>query len=205
MSISGALSLKNILLAISIFLVGSNIYLKKKVDKLDNELGIAKSNIIQYENLVSKSKDNNRSLTLTIEDFKQSNDSLIQEIKKTKDSLKIKDKQLKQALSATTLLTDTITKVIPAKEKDFSVELKPNQLTTFKISRVDSILTCIPEIYNRQDLFVYKSKVWRNRRKNWFQRLIHFDFKKDLIENYQIINTNELIQVVDTRVINISK
>lgn len=205
MKILRALNLKNILIAISIFLVGSNIYLKKKVDRLDNELGIAKSNIIQYENLVSQSKDNNRVLQLTIDDFRQSNDSLIQEIHKTKDSLKIKDKQLTQALSATTLLTDTITKVIPTKEKDFSVELKPNQLTTIKISRVDSILTCIPEIYNRQDLFVYKKKVWRNRRKNWFQRLIHFDFKKDLIENYQIINTNELIQVVDTRVINISK
>lgn len=205
MKILRALNLKNILIAISIFLVGSNVYLKKKVDRLDNELGIAKSNIIQYENLVSQSKDNNRVLQLTIDDFRQSNDSLIQEIHKTKDLLKIKDKQLTQALSATTLLTDTITKVIPAKEKDFSVELKPNQLTTIKISRVDSILTCIPEIYNRQDLFVYKKKVWRNRRKNWFQRLIHFDFKKDLIENYQIINTNELIQVVDTRVINISK
>ena len=183
----------------------SNLYLNNKVQKLDNELGIAKNNARQYESLASKKEKDNRVLQLTVEDFRQSNDSLVQELAKKSDSIKIKDKKLKQALSVSTVLTDTIVKVIPSKDKDFSVVLKSNPLTTIKVSRVDSILTCIPEIYNSQDLFVYKEKVWRNRRKNWFQRLIHFDFKKDEIERYQIINTNELIQVTETRVISISK
>lgn len=198
-------TLRVVILLIFVCLGASNLYLSNKVQRLDNELGIAINNARQYESLANQRANDNRVLQLTVEDFRQSSDSLVQELAKKADSIKIKDKKLKQAIISNTLLTDTIVRVIPSKDKDFTVELKSNPLTTIKISRVDSILTCIPEIYNCQDLFVYKEKVWRNRRKNWFQRLIHFDFKKDEIEKYQIINTNELIQVLDTRVISISK
>lgn len=205
MKLLKSLNLKSIGIAIIVGLTTWNVFLVKKVNRLDSSLAKAQSNFRQYEDLLGNTKKENRILQLTIDDFHQSNDSLIQEISKVKDSVKIKDKQLKQALSVSTVIRDTITHIIPSKEKDFYVELKSNPLTTIKISRVDSVLTCIPEIYNRQDLFVYREKVYRNRRKNFFQRLIRLDFKKDEIEKYQIINTNELINVVDTRIISISK
>lgn len=204
MNILGALKLK-VILAIIIALLSINTYrLNRKIDNLDYELMKSKNNVEYYQTLASNEKDENRTLLLTIEEFKQSQDSVINRLNDVRDSLKIKDKELSQVVSNTTILTDTIVREIPI-DRNFSVELKPNQLTTIKISRVDSMLTCIPEIYNHQDLFVLRKKVYRNKYKNFFQRLIHFDFKKDKIEKYQIVNSNDLMKVIDTRVINITE
>lgn len=198
------MKLKSILIGIIALLsiVSYNLY--NKVNELDKQLSNALNNVQQYQSIVSEVQDENRVLQLTIDDFNLSKDSVLQELSITKDSLNIKNKELKQAISATTLITDTIIQKIPV-ETNFNVELKPNQLTTVKISRVDSTITCIPEIYNHQDLFIYNKKVYRNRYKNWFQRLIHFDFKKDKIQRYQIVNSNNLLKVLDTRVVSISE
>lgn len=197
--------LRSLILILLLYFGLSSLYYSSKVKRLDKELSIALNNSRQYESLLNQNKNDNRVLQLTINDFKNSNDSLINVIDNQRKKLSIKDKELEKAMSVKTVLRDTITQIIPVKEKNFLVELKPNQLTTIKIQRVDSILTCIPEIYNTQDLFIYSRKEYRNKRKNFFDRLIHFDFKKDKIERYQIINTNNLIQVEDTRIINISK
>lgn len=182
----------------------SNYTLRSKVNKLDNELGISKSNIEYYQNALTNSKEENRVLQLDINDFKSSNDSLINELNKTKDQLKIKDSELKSVSRISTILTDTITDTLTV-DRDFYVELKSNELTTIKINRKEGQITCIPEIYNHQDLFIIEEKVYRNKYKNWFQRLIHFDFKKDKVENYKIINSNNCIRVLDTRVIKLSQ
>ena len=181
-----------------------NVTLRSKVNKLDEELGNARNNIESYQSILRNKQDENRVLKLSIEDFKQSKDSLITELSKTKDQLKIKDKKLKEVISVSTVLTDTLVRTIPV-DRNFSVELQSNPLTTIKINRVDSVLTCIPEIYNHQDLFITEDKVYRNKYKNWFRRLIHFDFKKDKVETYKIINSNDLIRVLDTRVIKITE
>ena len=76
-------------------------------------------------------------------------------------------------------------------------------MTTIKIERKDSILTHILDIRNRQDLYISERKVWR--KKGFFRRLFTLNFKKDLIRDYQIINTNPLIKTIETRVITISK
>ena len=182
----------------------SNYTLRNKVNKLDNELGISKNNIEYYQNALTNSKEENRVLQLDINDFKSSNDSLINELNKTKDQLKIKDSELKSVSRISTILTDTITDTITV-DRDFYVELKSNELTTIKINRKEGQITCIPEIYNHQDLFIIEEKVYRNKYKNWFQRLIHFDFKKDKVENYKIINSNNCIRVLDTRIIKLSQ
>ena len=112
---------------------------------------------------------------------------------------------MRQVTSTETIIRDTIVEKIPINDTNFTIELKPNQLTTITVSRKDSIFTHTMEILNRQDLFIYTKKVYRNQYKNFFQRLIHFDFKKDKINKYQIVNSNDLIKVIDTRVINISE
>lgn len=193
-----------LIIGLFVYLGLSNIWLRSKVNTLDEALGSAKNNIVAYQNMLSNKADENRVLQLTIEDFKQSNDSLIVELSKTKDQLKIKDKTLKEAIKVSTVLTDTLIQEVPI-DRDFSTVIQPNALTTFTIARKDTSLTCIPEIYNHQDIFITEEKVWRNAYKNFFQRLIHFDFKKDKVENYKIINSNDLIRVLDTRVIKITK
>lgn len=183
----------------------NNIRLHNKVNSLDNELANALSNSKAWENIANSNIDNNNTLKLTIQEYKNSNDSLIKVINDQQEKLKIKDNQLYQITSTETVIRDTIVEKIPINDTDFTIELKPNQLTTITVSRKDSIFTHTMEILNRQDLFIYTKKVYRNQYKNFFQRLIHFDFKKDKINKYQIVNSNDLIKVIDTRVINISE
>ena len=186
-------------------LLGNNIRLQKKVNTLDEQVATALNNTQTWIDIANERADKSRVLQLTLDDFKHTNDSLIKLSKDQQKKLKIKDNQLRQVTSTETIIRDTITEVIPSENKDFSVELKPNQLTTIKVARKDSILSHTMEILNHQDLFVYEQKTYRRQYKNWFIRLLHFDFKKDKISKYQIINSNDLIQVIDTRVINISE
>lgn len=193
-----------IIVAFSLLFI-NNIRLQNKVNSLDKELARSINNASTWENIANSNIDNNNTLELTIQEYKNSNDSLIKVINDQQEKLKIKDNQLHQVTSTETVIRDTIVEKIPINDTDFTIELKPNQLTTITVSRKDSILTHTMEILNRQDLFIYTKKVYRNQYKNFFQRLIHFDFKKDRINKYQIVNSNDLIKVIDTRVINISK
>lgn len=183
----------------------NNIRLQNKVNSLDKELARSMNNASTWENIANSNIDNNNTLELTIQEYKNSNDSLIKVINDQQEKLKIKDNQLHQVTSTETIIRDTIVEKIPINDTNFTIELKPNQLTTITVSRKDSIFTHTMEILNRQDLFIYTKKVYRNQYKNFFQRLIHFDFKKDKINKYQIVNSNDLIKVIDTRVINISE
>ena len=193
-----------IIIAFSLLFI-NNIRLQNKVNSLDKELARSINNASTWENIANSNIDNNNTLELTIQEYKNSNDSLIKVINDQQEKLKIKDNQLYQITSTETVIRDTIVEKIPINDTDFTIELKPNQLTTITVSRKDSIFTHTMEILNRQDLFIYTKKVYRNQYKNFFQRLIHFDFKKDKINKYQIVNSNDLIKVIDTRVINISE
>ena len=193
-----------IIIAFSLLFI-NNIRLQNKVNSLDKELARSINNASTWENIANSNIDNNNTLELTIQEYKNSNDSLIKVINDQQEKLKIKDNQLRQVTSTETIIRDTIVEKIPINDTDFTIELKPNQLTTITVSRKDSIFTHTMEILNRQDLFIYTKKVYRNQYKNFFQRLIHFDFKKDKINKYQIVNSNDLIKVIDTRVINISE
>lgn len=193
-----------IIIAFSLLFI-NNIRLQNKVNSLDKELARSINNASTWENIANSNIENNNTLKLTIQEYKNSNDSLIRIINDQQEKLKIKDNQLHQVTSTETVIRDTIVEKIPINDTDFTIELKPNQLTTITVSRKDSIFTHTMEILNRQDLFIYTKKVYRNQYKNFFQRLIHFDFKKDKINKYQIVNSNDLIKVIDTRVINISE
>lgn len=193
-----------IIIAFSLLFI-NNIRLQNKVNSLDKELSRSINNASTWKNIANSNIDNNNALELTIQEYKNSNDSLIKVINDQQEKLNIKDNQLYQITSTETVIRDTIVEKIPINDTDFTIELKPNQLTTITVSRKDSIFTHTMEILNRQDLFIYTKKVYRNQYKNFFQRLIHFDFKKDKINKYQIVNSNDLIKVIDTRVINISE
>ena len=194
---------------LSVIFVGlllfNNFRLANKVNKLNEQVAISMNNAEAWEDIANKSVEKSRVLQLNIEEFKHSNDSLIKLANEQQKELKIKDKQLRQVSSVETAIRDTTVKIVSIENKDFAIELKPNQLTTINVTRKDSVLTHTMEILNHQDLFVYEEKVWRNQYKNFFQRLIHFDFKKDKISKYQIVNSNNLIKVLDTRIINISE
>lgn len=169
---------------------------KSQIDRVTN-------NYEYYQDLFNNTKETNRVLQLNVKEFKETKDSLIQEIKTVQKKLKIKDKQLQLAsLQEVEIQHDT---TVIVKSNDFTLEIKPNALTSIIINKKDSILTHKLDIKNTQILFIKNEKVYKRQYKNWFKRLLHFDFKKKNICTYQIDNSNDLIKIQETRFIELSK
>lgn len=180
-------------------------YQNKRINVLDTELGQVTNNYEYYQSLTGKLKEQNRTLQLSIADLNNANDSLLQNALEVQKKLKIKDKNLQQVQVINTQMKDTAATQIITKDVNFKKELKLNPLTTITIERKDSILTAILDLRNSQILFVEEKKQYRNKYKNGFQRFLHFDWKKDRVRKYQIHNSNNLIKVTDTRVVEVTE
>ena len=174
-----------------------------QLQKKNKEIDRITNNVRAYEQLASQKEQLNRVLQLTIEELNTSNDSLLKEAKDAQKKLKIKDKNLTDVNVINTEIKDSVRTIIKHKLIDFDEELEINPLTTIIVSRKDSILTAKIDIKNQQTIFVTENKEYKNTYKNWLVRFFHFDFKKIYIKNYQIVNSNPLIKVTDTRVIEI--
>lgn len=169
------------------------------------ELNRATSNVRAYQNLVSNNQEHNRTLQLTIEELNHSNDSLLLQLKQTQKELKIKDKNLTDASVINTEIKDSVKTVIKKEAIDFEEELKLNPLTTIIVRRKDSILTAKIDLKNQQTILIYNKKEYKNFYKNGWIRFLHFDWKKIETKEYQIVNTNPLIKVTGTRIVEVPK
>lgn len=176
-----------------------------KLQKLNKEIDRVTNNLRSYEESASDLTKRNRVLQLTIDELNTSQDSLIQQVNETKKKLKIKDKNLEQVQVINTEIKDTVHTVIKHKQVDFEEKLELNPLTTIIVSRKDSILTAKIDIKNQQILFIEEKKEYKNKYKNWLTRFFHFDFKKINSRQYHIQNSNPLIRVTDTRIVQVSK
>lgn len=186
-----------IIMILAAFLFIQHNKLKTTINTLDK----VQSNYEYYMNKSSNIEEQNNILQLTINDYKETKDSLINEIKATQKKLKIKDKELQQAQLLKQYIKHDTTVIV--KSNDFKLEIKPNNLTSIIINKKDSILTHKLDIQNQQTLFITNKRVYRNKYKNWFTRLLHFDFKKKDNIRYQIHNSNDLIKITDSRMIEI--
>lgn len=180
-------------------------YQSNKIKTLDSSLKQTINNYRFYQGLTNNLNEDNRTLQLSISDLTTSKDSLLTQVKVLQKELKIKDKNLQQVQVINTQMKDSTSIEIKQKELNFSEELKLNDLTTITVNRKDSILTTILDIRNQQILFVEEKKEYRNQYKNGFQRFLHFDWKKDRIRKYQIHNSNDLIKVTDTRLVEVTQ
>lgn len=187
-----------IIMMLTAFLFIQNNKLKVTRDTLDK----VQSNYEYYMNKSSNVEQQNRVLQLTIEDYKETKDSLINEVKTTQKKLKIKEKELQQTqLQKQEIKHDT---TVIVKSDNFKLEIKPNSLTSIIINKQDSLLTHKLSIKNTQTLYVTNNRVYRNKYKNWFVRLLHFDWKKKNNVEYQIHNSNDLIEITDSRMIELN-
>ena len=160
------------------------------------------SNYEYYMNKSSNVEQQNKVLQLELNEYKETKDSLINEIKTTQKKLKIKEKELKQTqLQKQEIKHDT---TVIVKSDNFQLEIKPNSLTSIIINKQDSLLTHKLSIKNTQTLYVTNNRVYRNKYKNWFVRLLHFDWKKKNNVEYQIHNSNDLIEITDSRMIELN-
>lgn len=175
-----------------------------KIKTQDARISQIYNNYKYYESQFNNTEKQNRVLQLTVNELKLSKDSLVQAINKAKKELKVKDQNLKEAHVINTEMKDTTTVKIITKEVDFTKELKLNSLTTITVSRKDSILTTILDLKNQQILIVEEKKEYRNKYKNLWKRFWRFDWKRDRVQKYQIKNTNDLINVTETRVIKVN-
>lgn len=182
-------------------LIATIFFQHNSLQKKNKEIDRITNNVRAYEELASNKEAHNRVLQLTIEELNTSKDSLIQQVNKIKKDNKIKDQNLTNVNVINTEIKDTVKTVIKHKLINFEEELKLNSLTTITVSRKDSILTAKLDIKNQQIIFVEDKKEYRNKYKNGWVRFWHFDFKKVRTKKYQIINSNPLIKVTDTRVI----
>ena len=176
-----------------------------QLQKKNKEIDRITNNVRAYEQLASQKEQLNRVLQLTIEELNTSNDSLLKETKDAQKKLKIKDKNLTNINVINTEIKDSVRTIIKQKLIDFDEELKINPLTTIIVSRKDSILKATLDIKNQQILFVEEKKEYKNKYRNGFIRFLHFDWKRIRTKKYQIVNSNPIIKVTDTRVIELPK
>ena len=176
-----------------------------QLQKKNKEIDRITNNVRAYEQLASQKEQLNRVLQLTIEELNTSNDSLLKEAKDAQKKLKIKDKNLTDVNVINTVIKDSVRTIIKHKLIDFDEELKINPLTTIIVSRKDSILKATLDIKNQQILFVEEKKEYKNKYRNAFVRFFHFDWKRIRTKKYQIVNSNPIIKVTDTRIIELPK
>lgn len=178
-------------------------YQHDQLQKKNLEIDRVTNNYEFYMKQTAESIKQNQVLQLTLNEYKETKDSLIQKIKATQKELKIKEKELSQVqIQEQEIVHDT---TVVVKSNDFEVEIKPNSLTSIIISRKDTLLKHHLDIRNSQTVFVGQKKIYKRQYKNWFQRLLHFDFKKKTIYKYQIDNSNKLIKIENTRIVELSK
>lgn len=195
--------LQIIAVTIIMILAAFCFYQNKQLKQLNTELDRVHSNYEYYLNKAIGFEEQNKILQLNLEEYKETQDSTIKQLHATQKELKIKEKQLKQASTIKTEIVHDTTVLV--KSPDFELVIKPNSLTSIIINKKDSILTHNLNIENVQTLFITQERVYRRKYKNWFARLIHFDFKKKTQLDYQIHNSNDIINIKDTKLIEIIK
>lgn len=193
----------NVIAVVIIMMLTAFLFIyRNKLEYTNNRLNAVQSNYEYYMNKSSNVEEQNKTLQFTLNDYKETNDSLITEIKATQKKLKIKEKELKQTQMQKQEIKHDTTLIV--KSNDFELVIKPNSLTSIIINKKDSLLTHKLDIKNTQTLYVTNKRVYKNTYKNWFSRLLHFDWKKKNDFRYQIHNSNDLIHITDSRLIEIN-
>lgn len=162
---------------------------------------MAQNNIEAYQGSLQGSQQANNVLRLTVEDLQSQNDKLVQELDSVRKELKIKPKNLHTAATQTQIIN-----VIKYKEKPDSLledTVKFNDLTSVSYSIYRDSISIGLDIKNKQYLFVYGEKKYKNK-KSFIKRLLTLDFKKVTTYKYKIENTNDLIQTDSVKVIEIT-
>ena len=195
------------LVALSIiFLLSAAFFVQRNtIQKKNKEIERITANIRAYQEMINSKEANSRVLQLTIDELREVNDSLLDQAKQVQKELRIKDKNLTQVQVINTESKDSIKTIIKYKHPDFSETLKLNSLTTILVSRRDSVLSAKLHILNQQVLFVEERKEYKRKYKNGWVRFWHFDWKKIRVKKYQIQNSNPIIKITDTRIVELNK
>lgn len=141
-----------------------------------------------------------------MEKLSEQNDSLLRKLDDTRKELKIKSNQLNTAATQKQTITVSSSKGVKGdiitilKDTVYTDTLQYNDLTKVYYSIGTDSVKIDLDVENTQYLFIYKKKEYKNK-KNFFKRLITFDWKKVTKYKYDIVNTNDLFQTDDVRIV----
>ena len=199
--------LRNIVLSL---LVASSlsfgIFYHNKANKLSEELKIANNNIEAYQDIVNDSQQASGVLKLDMNKLKEYNDKLIQQIDSIRKQNKIKSKELQVAATQKQFLDVNRSKGVGGdiitiiKDSTYNDSIQYNNLTKIYYTIGKDSVNVRLKLDNTQYLYIYKHKEYKNK-KNFFQRLFTFDWKKKYVYKYKIHNTNDLLKEDSVRVI----
>ena len=167
---------------------------------------MAQNNIEAYQGSLQESWQANNVLRLDINELQTYNDKLLHDLDSVRNKLKIKDAQLTAAATQKQIIDVKDSMGVRGdliqilKDTVYTDTLKYNDLTKVYYTIGKDTVSIGLNIQNEQYLYIYSTREYKNK-KSFLKRLFTFDFKKVNKYRYQIVNTNDLINTSDVRVI----
>ena len=188
------------------FCLASGIFYHNKANRLSEELKMANNNIEAYQDALYGTQQASGVLRLDVKKLSEYNDKLVQQIDSIRKIQKVKKNEIQVAATQKQILNvnkskgvggDIITIIKDSTYKD-SIQYNPLTKVYYTIGK-DSVNIKL-DVQNTQYLYVYKHREYKNK-KNFFKRLITFDWKKKDVYKYKIHNTNDLLKEDSIKII----
>lgn len=195
------ISILMVVLLVSIYALFST---KRSADKKWKE---AVENTKAYSELFSNSENKNRAFKLTIDQLKNSNDSIFKELNEARKELKVKDSKLKslQYVSSSFSKVDTITLKGDTIFKDSHVNidtLLSDEWYSVKVGlKYPSTVSIEPKFISIKYIVVSAKKETVNPPKRFF--LFRWFQKKQIRLNVDVVEKNPYVQNQDNRFVEI--
>lgn len=200
------LLLNAVLGLLTAFCLASGIFYRNKANRLSEELKMANNNIEAYQDALYGTQQASGVLRLDVKKLSEYNDKLVQQIDSIRKIHKVKKNEIQVAATQKQILNvnkskgvwgDIITIIKDSTYKD-SLQYNPLTKVYYTIGK-DSVNIKL-DVQNTQYLYVYKHREYKNK-KNFFKRLITFDWKKKDVYKYKIHNTNDLLKEDSIKII----
>lgn len=188
------------------FCVASGIFYHNKANSLSEELKMANNNIEAYQDALSGAQQASGVLRLDVKKLKDYNDKLVQQLDSVRKVEKLKSKEIQVAATQKQIINVNKSKGVGGdiitilKDSVYKDSLQYNDLTKVYYTIGKDSVNIKLDVQNTQYLYVYKHREYKNK-KNFFKRLITFDWKKKDVYKYIIHNTNDILKEDSIRII----
>ena len=200
------LLLNAILGLIVAFSISFGIISYNRANRLSEELKIANNNIEAYQDELNDSQQASGVLMLDMKKLKDYNDKLVHQLDSVSKKHNIKSSEILTAATQKQIIDVNKSKGVRGdiitilKDSTYKDSLQYNNLTKVYYTIGKDSVNIKLDVKNTQFLYVYKHKQYKNK-KNFFQRLFTFDWKKETRYKYKIVNTNDIMKEDSIRVI----
>lgn len=188
------------------FCVESGIFYHNKANRLSQELKMANNNIEAYQDALNGAQQASGVLRLDMKKLKDYNDNLVQQLDYVRKTEKLKSKEIQVAATQKQIINVNKSKGVGGdiitilKDSVYKDSLQYNNLTKVYYTIGKDSVNIKLDVQNTQYLYVYKHREYKNK-KNFFKRLITFDWKKKDVYKYKIRNTNDILKEDSIRII----